>query len=270
MDHWLSRDGLLEQAKIISESGEDLCIATLVEVKGSAPQELGAKIVIPRLRDPLGTIGGGKLEAVVIDNALALLSNSSTAKLHLLSWNLQRDIGMSCGGEVKVVFELVFANSPLSIAVFGAGHVGQALIPLLSRLKSKIYWYDDRKDWLDKGPEESAKLSKIILTSYDQLDTLINRLPAKTFIILLTKGHQNDLEVLRIVLKTESFPFIGVIGSKTKAKSLRSQLLKEGFPGDRVESFFCPIGENFGTNEPNEIAFSIIAQLLRVRDRLGL
>lgn len=267
MGHWLSREGLLEQAARIHEGGEDLCVATLIEVRGSTPQDLGAKIVIPQTQSSLGTIGGGKFEAAVIVKARELLKMKSSDKPLVFSCNLQRDLGMSCGGEAKVLIEPVFATPAFSIAVFGAGHVGQALIPLLGTLKAKTYWIDDRQDWLDRGPKENSKLVKMKIDSPTELEKTIQGLPPTSFILALTKGHQDDLSVLRIVLKQGGFPFIGVIGSQTKSKSLRHQLLQEEFSSRSVESFFCPVGEDFGTNDPTEIAFSIVAQILKVRDQ---
>jgi xanthine dehydrogenase accessory factor len=97
--------------------------------------------------------------------------------------------------------------------------------------------------------------------------SVVADLPPSTFIVSITKGHQDDLQVLRAVLP-RGFAYVGVIGSRSKGLSLRKGLEQEGFTGAQVEGFYCPLGEDFGSNEPIEISFSIIAQLLRVRDAL--
>lgn len=268
MNDWLSHEGLIGEALRRREQSEDVCIATLIASKGSVPQDLGAKILISRCSDPWGTIGGGKVEASVIAHARTLLQEPSMGPMEVKTWNLQKDLGMSCGGEVTVLFEVIVADPPLALAVFGAGHIAQALIPFLLKLNARIYWFDDRPEWLQRGPQEGGRLKKFQLQSFAEVGTEVAKLPSAAFILSITKGHATDIEVLRSVLRFD-FPFVGVIGSKTKALALRKQLLEEGHPSGKVEKFFCPVGEPFGSNDPHEIAFSIVAQILKTRDQLG-
>ena len=129
----------------------------------------------------------------------------------------------------------------------------------------QIVWFDDRAEWLERGPVSSPRLKKMHVVAPEELHREIERLAEESFILSLTKGHASDLQVLRSVIKRK-FPYIGVIGSKTKGLSLRRQLIEEGFDAASAERFFCPVGEPFGSNQPEEIAFSIIAQVLKVRD----
>lgn len=277
MNHWLSPEGLIGEAQRWLAEGEDFCIATLIAARGSVPQDLGAKILIGRNGIQVSTIGGGKLEAAVMEYARNLLGGDASEGVErrqvrtpqVKTWNLQTDLGMSCGGEATVLFEAVMAQVPLEIAVFGAGHIGQALVPLLLKLNTKVFWFDERREWLEQGPPEGKRLRRFCLPALDDGDKTplapIAHLSASSFIVSVTRGHSVDLKVLRAALP-RAFPYVGVIGSEVKAKALRRQLREEGFSEEQVNKFYCPIGEPFGSNQPNEIAFSIIAQILKVRD----
>ncbi|MEY4617046.1 MAG: xanthine dehydrogenase accessory protein XdhC [Pseudomonadota bacterium] len=267
MINWLDSEGVMAEAMRSYQNGEDLCICTLIGSRGSVPQDLGAKMMVSRSGEIVGTIGGGKVEAAVIERAQSLLSAKKSEPVEIKIWNLQTDLGMSCGGEVTVLFENLAAKPPIHIAVFGAGHVGQALIPLLLTLNVRVTWLDDRQEWMDRGANENIKLKKIKVDFGSDLAPLIAKFQPNTYVVSVTKGHAFDLKVLRQVLPLK-FPYVGVIGSKIKGRSLKQQLLGEGLSADVVGGFCCPIGEDFGDNQPAEIAISIVAQVLRVRDSL--
>ena len=124
---------------------------TLIDVRGSAPQIIGAKALVTDHGIETGTIGGGKIEAAAIRRAQQLLAEPDGTNCEFVTWNLQSDIGMTCGGEVKLFFE-VCGSSGWSIAVFGAGHIAQSLIPMLVQLNCRVTCFDSRPDWLAKLP----------------------------------------------------------------------------------------------------------------------
>ena len=238
---------------------------TLLEIRGSAPQITGAKALITANGLEWGTVGGGKIEAAAINYAQeALLANRGTT-CKLVTWNLQTDIGMTCGGEVKLFFE-VHNKGEWNIAVFGAGHVAQVLIPMLVKLHCRVTCIDSRAEWMSKLPEH-PKLHK--LTPEDP-SSLVQSFPLNTFFVLISKGHATDLPVLIRLLATRDAPYIGVIGSNQKARVLRRELTAHGIPLDKQNSFLCPIGIPMGNNTPAEISFSIIAQLIQHRDKAGI
>lgn len=238
---------------------------TLLDIRGSAPQIAGAKAIITHAGLEAGTIGGGKIEAVAIDHAQSLLADDSGVGVEFAVWNLQTDVGMTCGGEVKLFFE-VHRNSDWPIAVFGAGHIAQSLIPLLLKLNCRVSCFDTRSDWLSRLPDH-PKLKK---TCIDPPCDVVNELDAKTFFVLMSKGHATDLPVLAEILRTREAPYVGVIGSVQKASVLRRDLQAQGIPADRIESFACPIGLPLGNNTPAEISISVVAQLIQRRDELGI
>ena len=123
---------------------------------------------------------------------------------------------------------------------------------------------DSRPEWLDRLPRSPNVTIVHSLSPEDIVPTL----PARTFLLAMTMGHATDRPVLRRALTERNFPYIGVIGSAAKAEILRRELIAEGVPPERASGFHCPVGLDFGTNHPHEIAISIAAQLLSERDRV--
>jgi xanthine dehydrogenase accessory factor len=251
-----------ELEKFIKSHGQ-VVLAILTSHRGSAPQIDGAKAIISEKGLLWGTIGGGKVEEAIKKECASLLQSKSKTKS--IKWNLQKDIGMTCGGEVSFFLEK-FGCPLFEVAVFGAGHVAQALVPLLLNLNCRVISIDSREDWLAKLPK-SEKLE--IIHSENMADHIDNLKP-ETFIISMTQGHKFDLPILEKALKKgEYFPYVGVIGSKQKAQVIRRDLLNLGTNLNDLERLICPIGLDFGQNVPEEISFSIIAQILTLRDRLS-
>lgn len=242
------------------DQGESFVSVTLVGIRGSAPQIVGAKGVVTRSGIEGGTVGGGKIEAAAIEYAQQLLA-SGRQHAELVTWNLQTDIGMTCGGEVKLFFD-VYALSAWPIVIFGAGHIAQALVRLLLSLDCQITCIDTRPEWLAKLPEDN-KLTKLCVETPQER---VAAQPENAFFLLMSKGHATDLPVLAEILANRNAPFVGVIGSPQKASVLRRDLKAHGLPPEKIESFHCPVGLPLGNNTPAEIAISIAAQLLQIRD----
>jgi xanthine dehydrogenase accessory factor len=234
------------------------CCVTLIDSIGSAPADRGAKMLVTREGLVAGTVGGGKIEARALLEAREMLERASSEPI-FTQWNLQTELGMTCGGVVMLFFE-PFGIARWPIAAFGAGHVAQALVRVLLPLDCRLSCFDTRAQWLDQLPDD-PKLRRVLS---DDLAAEVATLPDDSFVLLMTMGHATDLPVLRELL-ARPFPFIGVIGSKAKAGALRRTLLKEGFSPEQCERFFCPLGLSIGTNHTHEIAISITAQLLQQR-----
>ncbi|MCA9135851.1 MAG: XdhC family protein [Planctomycetales bacterium] len=238
---------------------------TLVDIRGSAPQIVGAKAIVTSLGIESGTIGGGKIEAAAIRHAQQLLRCEIGTSCDFVTWNLQTDIGMTCGGEVKLFFE-VHGKIDWPIAVFGAGHVAQVLVPMLTQLHCRLTCIDPRADWLAKIPDHP----KLVKRCAEHPQDLVAELPPNTFFVLISKGHATDLPVLAQILESRDAPYIGVIGSPQKASVLRRELKQMNLPAIKIDSFICPIGLAIGNNTPAEISISVIAQLIQKRDELGV
>lgn len=236
----------------------------LVDAIGSTPQDRGSKMLVTEEGLAFGTVGGGRIENRAIETAKNLLQEGNPNRLtHFVDWNLQKDIGMTCGGSVKLYFEAFYFH-PWTIAVFGAGHIANVLIPLLLNLDCRVICLDTRQEWLDKLPQ-SPKLSIIHTNDLPQTVDIISE---KAFVLLMTKGHTTDRPILQKFLERGDQPFIGVIGSKSKAAIIRKELRENGTPKERCHQFVCPLGLSIGSNHPYEIAISMAAELIEVRDRV--
>ncbi|HEY1110724.1 MAG TPA: xanthine dehydrogenase accessory protein XdhC [Opitutaceae bacterium] len=256
---------LYEQLVALEREGAGFVLVTLVEALGSTPQDAGAKMLVTATGRHAGTVGGGKVEATALAFAQELLATHSTATTQprLVTWTLKTDVGMTCGGSVKLYFEPhPAAAARWTIAIFGAGHVSQALLRVLAPLPCSLVVCDPRAEWLEQLPVAR----NIRALRHDYPADLLPTLPDGTFLLCMTKGHTTDRPIVERALKERSFPFIGVIGSEAKAAVLRRELVASGLTEERAAQFHCPVGLAFGTNHPHEIALSIAAQLLTVRD----
>ena len=246
------------------EEGTSFVCVTLVDIKGSTPRAQGGRMLVTASGLCSGTVGGGLVEAKALEFSQEFLQqNELSGQTKFVQWNLNRDIGMSCGGSVKLYFER-FNTNTWKIMIFGAGHVAQALIPLLLKLDCQLTCYDTRREWLDKLPE-SPKLNKLCV---DNLEDNVEQTSEKAFVLIMTQGHRSDFYVAQRFLKRNAQPFIGVIGSRSKAATLKRELKKEGLGEEKTKHLFCPLGFSLGGNHPQEIAVSITAQLLYERDKL--
>lgn len=243
------------------QSGTPFVAVTVVDTLGSTPQDRGAKMLVTAAGRVHGTVGGGKIEARSIAEAQSLLTDPSAPKTRFHQWSLEKDIGMTCGGIVRVYFES-FNVTRWNIVVFGAGHCANALMDTLTKLDCRVTCIDHREEWLARLPE-SPKLTKVHETD---MPSYVARVPDGAFVLLMTMGHTTDKPILIEILRTRKFPYLGVIGSNAKAKRLRQDVLAAELPEELTRAFFCPVGLEIGSNHPHEIAISIAAQMLQFRD----
>lgn len=252
----------LENFTALTEQGVPFVCVTMVVAVGSTPQDAGSKMLVVDGGLHSGTVGGGRVEAKAIADAQAMLADPDSAPTRFVEWNLQRDVGMTCGGVVRLFFE-VFNHAEWHVAIFGAGHVCQALTRLLLTLPCRVTVYDPRREWLDKLPQSPA-LRRV---EEQDLPSRVAELPPSAFVLSMTMGHKTDRPILEAIFRAgRRFPYLGVIGSKSKAAVLRRELLDAGIPEEQARDFHCPVGLPLGSNHPAEIAVSIAAQILQVRD----
>jgi xanthine dehydrogenase accessory factor len=241
--------------------GDAFVVVTMVGCKGHVPQDLGAKCIVTASGLHSGTVGGGKVEARAIEHARSLL-DSKVHEPQLVTWNLTRDIGMTCGGEATFLFE-IHDRKKWSIAVFGAGHVGQALVRTLLNLDCQVTCVDFRDEWITKLPE-SPRLSKRMVAEPEKI---VGEFSSETYFVVMTRGHASDVPILDAIFRTfPTAPYVGVMGSDVKAAKVRADLAARGIGSDLIERLRSPIGLDLGGNDPYEIAISVTAQLLKTRD----
>ena len=253
----------IESLNELSASGEPFVSVTVVETTGSVPCETGAKMLVTRAGRHSGTVGGGELEQHAVARAFEILTSGERAKATLVPWNLNRDLEMTCAGTVSLFFE-PYHLSRWNIVIFGAGHVACALVKILVELDCRVTCIDPREEWIAKLPA-SDRLQRVRI---DHMPSKVAEIPDDAFVLVMTMGHETDRDVVAEILRTREFPYLGVIGSASKAGRLRAQLVELGIAKERAAAFLCPIGLPLGSNQPAEIAISVAAQLIQERDRV--
>lgn len=244
---------------------QPVVLVTLVSRVGSTPQDLGAKMLVDASGRVAGTVGGGRIEQRAIAEAQAWLATAhaeaATPPCRLQEWNLQRDIGMTCGGVVTLLFE-AFNVAPWRVVLFGAGHVAQALVRSLLVLDCHVVCIDSRTEWLAKLPA-AAQLSTVHL---DDVSQYVPNVRAQDAVICMTMGHATDQPVLQALYAQGLSPaYLGVIGSDAKRKALEKGLRAHGVSEPWLARMRCPVGLPIGGNQPGEIAISVAAELVALR-----
>ncbi len=256
----LSLEFLLEIERLHA-AGQPFCVATIVDGRGSIPQVIGGRAVFGPDGLCYGTVGGGRIEAKCAEVAENLLRGNEPEPTHFERWNIQQDLGMSCGGEMALFFEVHRPQTAWNVVVFGAGHVAQKLCRFLAELDCHVLCVDPRAEWLERLPESSRL--ECLQVDYPEG---VARTPPGAAVVLMTMGHATDVPILRRLAESDaSVSFIGMIGSETKARVARRELAEAGIDEAFIQRINCPIGEDMGDNTPPEIAVSVIAQLLKLR-----
>jgi xanthine dehydrogenase accessory factor len=244
------------------ESGQSAWLATLISTDGSTPQKAGAKMLIFADGTGFGTIGGGDVEHKLIADVAAAKQSAPFMIRYSLNAEQQtsNDPNMMCGGFVSFFVEPL--ASPSQLYIVGAGHCGIELSQLAARIGFSVTVLDTRREWANPELHPSAKC--VVCASYNDVIQHISFSPL-TFIVIMTHGHEHDEQVLRACLKPEA-AYIGVIGSHRKAKVLRSKLEAGGYSSEQLARVHCPVGLDINSHTPAEIAISIAAQLIAVRN----
>lgn len=249
MTHWIS--ALAE----LQDRSEPCVLVTIIEEQGSTPRNAGSKMVVTATQ-LFDTIGGGHLEYKAMHIARELLA-SGQQSTRLERFNLGASLGQCCGGTTVLLFEPM-GNVQAQIAVFGAGHVGRALVPLLASLPCRVRWIDSRAH--EFPLPMPAGVRQII--AEDPLDE-VDALPAGSYCIVMTHNHQLDLELTAAILKRNDFTWFGLIGSKTKRVKFEHRLRDRGFAPAVVQRMRCPMGlAEVKGKLPIEIAVSIAAEII--------
>ncbi len=252
-------DNIYDKIIELQKSGQKAVLCTIVATKGSVPRKIGAKMLVRDDSKIIGTIGGGALENDVIQKAMEIIKVS---KPELISYNLTKDLGMKCGGSVDIFIEPL--SGKYKLYVFGAGHIGKALAKYTENLDFDTYIIDEREnifdDWI------GCKCTKLNIQIIDFFSKYtINE---NTFIVIVTKGHDSDAEVLRQCIKSNA-AYIGMIGSKRKALEVRKEFVSSGTVTDtEFDRIDMPIGLDIKAEGPDEIAISIISKLILEKNKL--
>lgn len=232
-----------------------LCIVT--ETEGSTPRKEGAKMVVFEDGRILGTVGGGSVEQQAIADALAVLQSGKPLQKY---YELEEDLNMQCGGRVSIYFEPV--EKDLNLYIFGAGHVGREVGVYASGLGFRVHFVDNRPAIFDEF--DAAYAEKI---SGDYLDVASKlELSPRDFVVITTQGHAFD-EALLEILAPRQLMYLGMIGSRRKVSEARKRFLEQDkLTAEQLDRVDMPIGLPFRAETPREIAISIVARIIDVKN----
>lgn len=249
--HWA------DAAKLLQQAGEDYVLVTVLGVRGSTPRDSGTKMVFAA-NQFYGTIGGGHLEYRSAEIAAKLLLQKDETQ-HIEYFPLGPSLGQCCGGSTSVLFES-FKASNMNIMLFGAGHVGSALAPILKQLPCRLRWVDSRENMGTDAGQTSVDISY-----NDTPAAEVATMPAGSYFLIMTHNHQLDYEILCAALKREDAAYVGLIGSQTKWRRFQMRLQHQGYNDEFYRSVHCPIGlTEVPGKRPMEVAISIAGQLVSI------
>ena len=246
-------------------------IVTVLNVRGHAPREAGAKMIVT-LEETFGTIGGGNLEIVAIERARGLLETGET-RISRFVQRLTHEESVygvqCCGGEVEILLELVQPVRPV-IAIFGVGHVGLALAKILALFEIELWLVDSRSEML--SPERLERLhletAKIRVFNEPVLDSIASSLPSGAHALVMTHDHAEDFHVVKALLARVDTGFVGLIGSSAKWTRFQTKLLEAGIGSSQLAQVTTPIGlTGVSGKRPEQIAVAVAAQLVTILDR---
>lgn len=256
---------IYEEIVNLRTKGMRAALATIIARKGATPRKDMAKMLVCEDGRQLGTIGGGSAEAEVYTEALSIME---TGIAKLLSFDLKdvdpEESALVCGGFMEVYVEPVLPDPTLFI--FGAGHVSKALAEAVRPVGFKVAVIDDRIKYANAERFPGADAFYV-----DGWDEAWKKLPVNdtSFLFIATRGHQFDLICLRLALQSPA-GYIGMLGSMKKARILFELLEKEGVDPAQFKRVCVPTGLDIGSETPEEIAVSIVAELIAVRKKLDI
>ena len=239
--------------------GESAALVTVIRAQGSTPQRAGAKMLVFADGRTVGTIGGGCYENEAVGRARVAIGDGRSAVLHFeLNDDFAQENGLICGGRMDVHVDPLLPDPPLFIV--GAGHVGFQLGRVAADAGFRLTVVDDREKFANTERFPGADLI------VEPIPEWLHRadIPASAFVVVLTRGHQHDLDAMR-ALAARDLRYLGLIGSRAKVARIYAALLNEGLPAECLERVHAPIGFDIGAVTPAEIAISILAELIAVR-----
>lgn len=252
----MTDSALFEEIIQLSRKGSSSVLAIVVESSGSSPRKVGAKMLVRGDGSIMGSVGGGRVELEVIAAAQIAVKDG---KPRIISFELTEQFGHVCGGNMRVYLEPNVVESRL--VIIGAGHIGTCLASIARFSGFHVTVIDERKEYA--CPELLPDANETIVAMPAEALNRIDVTPA-TAIVIATPGFEQDFDAVRAALKT-SASYIGLIGSRRKKEVLVETLAREGFGADEIARVIIPVGLAIKAETPQEIAVSIIAQLIGQR-----
>ena len=239
---------------------EAVALATIVQTRGSTPRQVGTKMLIRTDGASMGTIGGGALEAAIIEAAQEALGEGKSRLVHygLRADRREEDLGI-CGGDLDVFIDVIAPQ--LTLLLIGAGHVAVPLVELAHLLGFRTVVFDDRAEYAnrDRFPQAEEVLVEEFESGLSTLDITPN-----TWVVIATRSHESDAAALRAVVES-SAAYIGLMGSRRKVSLIFKALRGAGVGEEQLARVYAPVGLDLGAETPAEIALSIMAEIIMLR-----
>src|SRR5438876_10758778 len=239
------------------ERGEPAALVTIVSAVGSTPQRVGAKMLVFGDGRIVGTIGGGCYENDAFWKAREAITTRKPQLVHYeLDDDFAQETGLVCGGQMDVYIEPIEPSPELYIV--GAGHVGFHLARVAHEVGFRVHVVDDREKFANR--ERFPHAAEVVT---ENIPSWLNRtpLPPHAYVVVVTRGHTNDLDAVR-ALAPRDLRYLGLIGSRAKVARIYDALMQEAMPADMLKQVHAPIGLDIGAVTPQEIAVSILAELI--------
>ena len=251
---------VLQAALRAEESGEPAALVTVVATEGSTPQKAGAKMVVYPDGRIVGTIGGGCVEAEMTWRARQSIESR---KPQMASYDLTADQagedGLVCGGRMQVFIEPIEGTPTLCL--FGAGHVAQPLARMAKAAGFRVEVVDDRVKFANRDRFPDADLVLVEEFTHAARHLTLGR---NTYAVVVTRGHKGDTEALESVVG-RGLRYVGLLGSRPKLVHLVSGLEEKGVAREALAEIRCPVGLEIGATSPEEIAVSVLAEMIAIR-----
>jgi xanthine dehydrogenase accessory factor len=251
---------IYEEVVRLRRLGQKCALATIVQVNGSIPSYESAKLLVREDGSMLGTIGGGCVEAEVWNAARDVMQNERPRHMNFsLGQDAAYDNGLICGGQLSVFIEPVVPQPRLYI--FGAGHISKSISKIATLAGFATVIVDNREAFANA--ERFPEADEIFAEEYEDV---FPKLPIRdtSYLVIVTRGHRDDMRVMRWAVGTNA-KYIAMIGSKRKVIGVVKELEKEGIPREAFERAFAPMGLDIGAITPEEIAVSIVAEMIAMR-----
>ncbi|SFB12160.1 XdhC family protein [Clostridium frigidicarnis] len=242
--------------------GEISALVTLTYSEGSTPRKSGSMMVVSENGDIEGSVGGGMVEAYTHKCALECIENSEGMEFSY-SLNEKPEEGMICGGQVRGYIK-VFLPKP-KLVIIGGGHVAQSICGIAKNLEFNIVVLEDRVEFMSNKAFE--KVQVILGDLQEKLKNL--KTNKDTYFIVATRGHALDKEAIEIILNKE-YKYVGMLGSKKKVFKLMEMLKEQGFKREKLNTIYTPVGLDISDGTPGEIAISILAEILKIKNNGSL
>lgn len=250
---------IFEEILRMRRAGQRGALATIVHTNGSIPSYESSRMLVRDDGSIAGTIGGGCVEAEVWAAAKEVIDAEQPRKMTFnLNHDADYDAGLICGGTLEVFVEPILPQPTLYI--FGGGHISLAVSRIASEAGFAIAVIDDRESFANV---ERFPMAFEVHTSFaDSFEKIHPN--SSSYLLIVTRGHKDDMRVLAWAANTDA-RYIGMIGSRRKVLSVYKALEREGFAAEKFQNVHAPVGLDIGALSPEEIAVSIVAELIAVR-----